>query len=80
MPYQREAEAVLAMWREVERHLGVATPSSAEFTRLESEWARLRLEYQRLFQLAREHRRPEPEPWPEREPQAATPREREMAS
>ena len=67
MPYRREAEVVLAMWREVERDLEAAPPKSDEAARLTAEWARLRLEYQRLFELAREHQRPELPPWPERE-------------
>lgn len=68
MPYKREAEAVLAMWREVERDLDATPPNSDERARLTDEWARLRAEYQRLTELAQEHHRPGPAPWPEREP------------
>jgi len=62
MPYQREGEVVLAMWREIERQLADATPASAEAEALQLEAARLRDEYQRLIQAAREHHRPEPPP------------------
>jgi hypothetical protein len=65
MPYRSEAEVVLSMWRDVERTLEALQPDSDEATRLLDEWARLRAEYQRLIEFAREHRRPEPEPWPE---------------
>jgi hypothetical protein len=62
MPYQREGEIVLAMWRKVERELAVAAPDSAEAEALQTEAARLRDEYQRLIDTAREHHRPEPPP------------------
>ncbi|MFL5708272.1 MAG: hypothetical protein ACJ77Y_04675 [Chloroflexota bacterium] len=64
MPYQREAEAVLAMWREIERSLAAATPGSAEEERLRSDAALLRDEYQRLVEQARLHHRAEPPPFP----------------
>jgi len=60
MPYQREAEIVLAMWREVERDLAVAEPDSDEAARLIGEAARLRDEHRRLVELAMEHHRPMP--------------------
>jgi hypothetical protein len=65
VPYQREAEIVLAMWREVERDLGAAVPGSPDAEELQAEAVRLRDEYQRLIALAREHHRPEPPPMPE---------------
>jgi hypothetical protein len=65
LPYQREAEIVLAMWREVERDLGTAPVGSPEAEDLQAEAARLRDEYQRLIALAREFHRPEPPPMPE---------------
>jgi hypothetical protein len=65
VPYQREAEIVLAMWREVERNLAAVPPDSPEVEGWEAEVARLRDEYQRLVTLAREHHRPEPPPLPE---------------
>lgn len=66
MPYQREAEIVLAMWREVERELARATPGSIEAETLQAEASRLREEYLRLIEAAREHHRPEPPPLPDR--------------
>jgi hypothetical protein len=65
MPYQREAEIVLAMWREVERDLSGARPGSTTAEALEAEAMRLRDEHQRLIQAARENHRPEPPPMPE---------------
>ena len=65
MPYAREAEIVLTMWREVERRLADATPDSPEAEALQGEAARLRDEYQRLVELARDHHREEPPPLPE---------------
>lgn len=41
-----------------------ATPDSPEMARLVEEWARLRLEYGRLTDLAAQHNRPAPDPWP----------------
>ena len=66
MPFAREAEIVLAMWREAERGLARAEPGSAEENRLRADVALLRDEYQRLVELAREHHREEPPPFPER--------------
>jgi hypothetical protein len=65
VPFAREAEIVLAIWREAERKLVDATPGSSEADALESEILMLRTEYQRLTELAREHHRPEPPPFPE---------------
>ena len=48
MPHQKEAEAVLATWREIERALVRAEPGSAEAERLQADAALLRDEYQRL--------------------------------
>ena len=66
MPYQREAEIVLAMWRDVERDLASAAPGSPDADALQVEAARLRVEYLRLIDAAREHHRPEPPPLPDR--------------
>jgi hypothetical protein len=49
MPYQKEAEAVLAMWREVERSLAQAEPGSSEAERLQTDAVLLRDEHQRLI-------------------------------
>jgi hypothetical protein len=65
MPYQREAEIVIAMWRDVERQLSEAAPGSAEREALEADASRLRTEYLRLIAAAREAHRPEPPPFPE---------------
>jgi hypothetical protein len=59
MPYQREAEIVLAAWRAVERDLQAVPADSDEAERLQADSLRLRDEYQRLIQAAREHHRPE---------------------
>jgi hypothetical protein len=64
MPYQREAEVVLAAWRESERRLADAAPGSAEEEEIVADLARMRDEYQRLIQLARAVHRPEPPPFP----------------
>jgi hypothetical protein len=52
MSTHREAEAVLATWREIERSIERAEPGSPEFERLASEAALLRDEYQRLVAVA----------------------------
>jgi len=65
VPYQREAEIVLAMWRDVERELEAAEAGSPEAEHLQAEAARLRDEYRRLIDAAREHHRPVPPPFPE---------------
>jgi hypothetical protein len=65
MPFAREAEVVLAMWRDVERSLAATPPRSAEARRLQDEIELLRQEYQRLTDLAREHHRVEPPPLPQ---------------
>ena len=65
MPYRREAEAVLGMWREIERSLAAAEQGSAEEERLLADVVVLRDEYQRLIEQAREHHRDVPPPFPE---------------
>jgi hypothetical protein len=65
MPYQREAEIVLAAWREAERKLAETVPGSDEEEATIADLARYRDEYQRLIRAAREHMRPEPPPFPE---------------
>ena len=72
MPYQREAEIVLAMWRDVERDLQATEPGSHEAESLQAEAARLRDEYKRLTDLARDHHPPEPPPLPDEGPLRAT--------
>ena len=67
MPYRREGEIVLALWRDVERDLAAAEPGSPEAEALQSEAARLRDEHRRLTALAIEHNRPAPDPMPERD-------------
>jgi hypothetical protein len=64
MPYQREAQIVLEMWRGVERDLAAAIGGSPEAEALQAEAARLRDEYQRLVRAAMEHGRPVPPPLP----------------
>ena len=49
MSNQRDAEDVLAAWREIERQLERASPGSPEAEDLEAEVSRLRDEYQRLM-------------------------------
>jgi hypothetical protein len=55
--HAREAEEILATWREIERSLESAQPGSAEFERLASDAALLRDEYQRLVELAQAEQR-----------------------
>ena len=62
MPYQREAQVVLAAWREAERELEHAAPGSPEQESLIADIERMRTEYRRLIVLAREAHRPEPPP------------------
>ena len=64
MPFAREAEVVLAMWRESERRLADLPAGAPEIEALEAEIKLLRDEYQRLVELAREHHRVEPPPFP----------------
>ena len=49
MQIRGEAEAVIAMWREVERSLERAEPGSPEWERLTRDARLLRDEYQRLL-------------------------------
>jgi hypothetical protein len=65
MPYQREAEAVLAMWRVIERSLAEVEPGSAEAERLQTDAALMRDEYQRLMREAITHDLPVPPAFPE---------------
>jgi hypothetical protein len=64
MPYQREAEIVLQMWRAVERDLQHAPEGSPEAEALQADAARLRDEYRRLIDQAVAHHRPVPPPMP----------------
>jgi hypothetical protein len=64
VPYQRQAEVVLASLRGVERELESTAPGSPEAAFLHQSAARLRTEYQRLIEEAREYGLPEPPPLP----------------
>jgi hypothetical protein len=68
MPYQREAQIVLEMWRESERQLASMVAGSPEAEALQADAARFRDEYQRLVDAALEHHRPVPPPFPEGDP------------
>jgi len=61
MTYRQEAEAVLAVWRAVERALDLAEPGSTEAEELQAEVLRLRDRYRALFAEAGQAR-PEPSP------------------
>jgi hypothetical protein len=71
MPFRREAEIVLAMWRDVERRLAVAEPGSAEEELLQADAAIYRNEYQRLVSEARRLHRDVPPPFPDPKPSEA---------
>ena len=71
MPYQREAEIVLAMWRGIEGQLKGAPEGSEEEEYLRGEAARFRDEYQRLIREAQAHQRPVPPAFPEPDPALA---------
>jgi hypothetical protein len=64
MPYRREAEVVLAMWRELQDELRFAPDGSEAAATMTVALGRLREEYERLIEQARKHGRPEPEPPP----------------
>ena len=64
MPYAKQAEAVLAAWRAVERELAKLDRDLPDAKLLEIEAARLREEYAALTEAARDAHRPEPPPWP----------------
>ncbi len=65
MPYQREAEVVLATWREAERTMSAAEPGSPAWLEADAVCGRCRAEYQRLMILAQSNDRPTPRPIPE---------------
>ncbi|MEO8230475.1 MAG: hypothetical protein ABI628_12040 [Chloroflexota bacterium] len=65
MPYQREAEVVLATWREAERAMAASEPGSPEWQDADAVSGRCRAEYQRLLILAQNNDRPSPRPIPE---------------
>jgi hypothetical protein len=65
VPYQREAEIVLAAWRDVERQLAGLADGSPEAEDLQADAARLRDEYLRLIEEAVRHHRPAPPPFPD---------------
>lgn len=64
MPDQRDAAAVIADWRTVERDLEAAQDGTVEAERLTADSVRLRYEYQRLIETAWEDNRPAPPPFP----------------
>ncbi len=53
------------MWRDIERVFNSVPRESEKALELLDEWARLRIEYSRLADLARKEGRPLPEPWPD---------------
>ena len=57
MPYQREADAVIEDWREVEQDLLVVPRGTPEALKLNAEAERLRDEHQRLVEEGRRHHR-----------------------
>lgn len=65
VPYQRQAEVVLASLRGVERELESTEPGSPEAAFLHATAARLRSEYQRLVEDVRGHGGPQPPPLPD---------------
>ena len=65
MTHVKQAEEILATWREIERALEAAEPGSAEAVRLAEDAALLRDEYQRLVQQAMAEDRPAPPQFPE---------------
>lgn len=65
MPYQREAEVVLATWREAERTIAASEPGTPEWLDADAVCGRCRAEYQRLMILAQSNDRPSPRPIPE---------------
>ena len=65
MPTRRETEAVIAMWREIERALVRTEPGSLEFERLTSDAALLRDEYQRLLAQAKAQEHADQSAYPE---------------
>ena len=65
MPYQRQAEVVLAGLRGVERELASTEPGSPESAFLQATAARLRSEYQGLIEDVWGHGGPEPPPLPD---------------
>jgi hypothetical protein len=52
LTHQRDAEVVLALWREVERQLSPLAEDAPETEGLRAEAARLRDEYQRIVTRA----------------------------
>jgi hypothetical protein len=60
MPYQRDAEAVLAIWRGVERELESTESGSPEAEFLQAKVAGLRDEYQQLDEQAPQNAMREP--------------------
>ena len=64
LPFRAEAQAILANWRELERKLAEAVRGSNEAEVLQAEIHRLRDEYQRVLQAARDAQAPEPPPFP----------------
>jgi hypothetical protein len=64
MPYQREAEIVLAAWREADQALASTEVGSEEYEAALADYVRCRDEYQRLIAEAVRHDRPEPPPPP----------------
>jgi hypothetical protein len=64
VPYRREAETLLSLWRQVERDLETVEPGTREAEALQAEAAQLRHKYQLLIDGARDASLPEPPPFP----------------
>ncbi len=64
MPYRRQAETLLAEWREAERLLAGVEPDSTTAETLRGEILRMRDEYLALIEAARAAHAPEPPPLP----------------
>lgn len=60
MPYRREAEVVLAAWREADKALSTAQLGSEAYEQARTDFDRCREEYRRLIAEAVRHDRPLP--------------------
>lgn len=73
MPYQRQGEIVLAMWRAVERLIDAEPDGAPVDPLLRAEADRLRDEYHALIEAARARHRPELPPFPGGSPDKTMP-------
>jgi hypothetical protein len=60
MPYRREAEVVLAAWREADKVLSTAEPGGEAYEQARADFDRCREEYRRLTAEAIRTHRPLP--------------------